>query len=75
MCCKNYFETSEVVRSISLCGEMEEALDKLRLGHRSMHTSSIDLTFAYHVHSFNAFQSSFNCMETLEGIVMPAPSF
>lgn len=28
MCYKNYFETSEVVRRVSLCGELEETLDE-----------------------------------------------
>jgi hypothetical protein len=33
LCCENYFEASGVVWRFSLCGEMEEALDELRLAH------------------------------------------
>jgi hypothetical protein len=34
LCCKDYFEARKPCESISLSGELEEALDELRLAHR-----------------------------------------
>jgi len=33
MCCKKYFEAIEVACRFSLCGQLEEAYDELRLPH------------------------------------------
>ena len=53
---------------ISLCRNMEETQDKLRLPHHVISIQSFDLTFAYHVNRFNAIKSSPRRIETLEAL-------
>jgi hypothetical protein len=38
LCCKKYFEASEVVRGSSLRGDLKEAGDELRLAHHVIPT-------------------------------------
>jgi hypothetical protein len=46
----------------------KQTLDELRLAHHVVSVQSFNLTFPYHVHSFNPFECSFRCMETLKGL-------
>ena len=48
------------------CGKLKQRRDELRLSHRITSTQSFDLTFAYHVQGFDAFEGSFRSVEPLE---------
>lgn len=51
--------------------KLKERSDELHVTHRVTSTQSFDLTFAYHVHGFNTFQSSFRSMKPLEALHRP----
>ena len=53
---------------ISLCSDLEEVFDELRLAHRVISVYSFDLPFPYHVHGFNALQRSFSRVKPLEAL-------
>jgi hypothetical protein len=66
--CKDYFRARKSVEGISLSSDPEQRSDKLRLTLCITSRQSFNLTFAHHIHGFNAFQGSLRCVKALEAL-------
>ena len=66
--CKDYFQARKSIDGLSLNSDPEQRSDEGRLPSCITPGQSFDLPFAYHVHSFNAFECSLRCLKALEAL-------